>query len=320
MFKIIADWLSWGINSPAGISPQSRLGESIHYFIYDLVKIYVLTLVVIAVIAFIRTYLPPHKIKELLAKQRFGLGNFFASALGAVTPFCSCSSIPLFIGFLEAEVPLGMAFSFLITSPLVNEIVFVLMGSTFGWKIAGLYVVAGMALGIGSGLVIGRLNLDQEVILRSAKNKVGEVLPLGYLPKTLEGKLQYSLSQSLLIFKRLWVFIAVGVAVGAWIHGYVPVDWFEHYLNVNSWLAVPIATLIGIPIYAGCSSLVPIAFALTVKGVPLGTAMALMMSIAGLSLPEMIMLKRVLSLKLLAIFVGVVAVGIMVIGYLFNWL
>jgi len=317
MFKLLADAVAYSLLS---LSPETKLGQSVNFFIYDLVKIYFLTLIIIAVVAFIRTYLPPHKIKELLGKQRFGLGNFFASLLGAVTPFCSCSSIPIFIGFLEAEIPLGLAFSFIITSPLVNEIVFVLMGSLFGWKVALLYVAAGMFFGIISGLIIGRLKLEKEVILRLGADQAGSGLSLGYLPKTLEGKLQYSLAESIKIFKKLWLFIAAGVALGAGIHGYLPADFFEKYLMVNSWLAVPLATIIGIPIYAGCSSLVPVVFALTVKGVPLGTALALLMSVAGLSLPEMIMLKKVISFKLLAIFVGIVAAGIIIIGYLFNWL
>ena len=169
-------------------------------------------------------------------------------------------------------------------------------------------------------MIIGRLKLEKEVILRLGADQAGSGLSLGYLPKTLEGKLQYSLAESIKIFKKLWLFIAAGVALGAGIHGYLPADFFEKYLMVNSWLAVPLATIIGIPIYAGCSSLVPVVFALTVKGVPLGTALALLMSVAGLSLPEMIMLKKVISFKLLAIFVGIVAAGIIIIGYLFNWL
>lgn len=314
MIQLFADWL---IYSVFNFDSSTKLGSSLNFFVYDTVKIYFLVLVIVAVIAFIRTFLSPHKIKQVLNKQRFGSGNLAASILGAVTPFCSCSSIPLFIGFLEAEVPLGIAFSFIITSPLVNEVVFVLMGGTFGWKIAFLYALAGIALGVVAGLIIGKMKMEKEVLLKFGDNK-GESLHLSYLPKSLEGKIQYALNDSYNTFKKLWLIIAIGVGIGAAIHGYVSVDFFQKYLSVNSFFAVPIATLIGIPIYAGCSTLVPIAFSLVGQGIPLGTALAFMMAVAGLSLPEAIMLKKVISMKLLAVFFGTVAIGIILIGYLFN--
>ncbi len=314
MIQRFSEWLVYSIFN---FDSASKLGGSINFFVYDTVKIYLLVLIIIAVIAFIRTFLAPHRLKELFAKQRFGAGNLSASILGAVTPFCSCSSIPIFIGFLKAEVPLGIAFSFIITSPLVNEVVFVLMGGTFGWKIAALYALAGIILGITAGLILGRMKLEKEIIIKFDQI-AGESLSPEYLPKSLEGKIQYSLNESFKTFKKLWLVIAIGVAVGAAIHGYVPADFFSRYLSINSVLAVPIATLIGIPIYAGCSTLVPIVFALAAQGIPLGTALAFMMAIAGLSLPEAIMLKKVMTMKLLAIFFGIVALGIIMIGYLFN--
>lgn len=316
MIQQFSDWLVYSIFN---FDSASKIGGSINFFVYDTVKIYFLVLIIIGVIAFIRTFLPPHKLKEIFAKQKFGMGNISASLLGAVTPFCSCSSIPIFIGFLKAEMPLGVAFSFIITSPLVNEVVFVLMGGTFGWRIATLYALAGIVLGVVAGLIIGKMKLEKEIILKFDEN-AGENLALEYLPKSLEGKIQYSLNESWGTFKKLWLVIAAGVAVGAVIHGYVPADFFSQYLSINSVLAVPIATLIGIPIYAGCSTLVPIVFVLTAQGIPLGTALAFMMAIAGLSLPEAIMLKKVMTMKLLAIFFGIVALGIILIGYLFNFI
>lgn len=315
MFQQFSDWLTYTIFT---FAPESKIGSSINFFIYDTIKIYFLVLVVVAIIAFIRTWLPPHKIKQAFIKQKFGSGNLAAALIGAVTPFCSCSSIPLFIGFLEAEVPLGIAFSFIITSPLVNEVVFVLMGGVFGWKIAFLYAFAGISLGVIAGLIIGKMHLNKEVILKIGGNNKGEQLHLDYLPKSLEGKIQFSLTETVKTFKKLWWVIIIGVGLGAVIHGYIPTEFFQKYLGINSLLAVPIATLVGIPIYAGCSTVVPIAFTLTTKGIPLGTALAFMMAIAGLSLPEAIMLKRVISMKLLVIFFGVVALGIILIGYLFN--
>lgn len=314
MFQQFSNWLVYSIFN---FDPSSKIGSTVNFFVSDTIKIYFLVLAIIAAIAFIRTFLSPNKLKETFARQRFGIGNISASILGAVTPFCSCSSVPIFIGFLKAEMPLGIAFSFIITSPLVNEVVFVLMGGTFGWKIAALYALSGIILGVAAGIVIGKMKLEKEVIMKFDE-KAGESPLLEYLPKSLEGKIQYSLNESFTTFKKLWLVIAIGVGIGAAIHGYVPVDFFKHYLKIDSLWAVPVATLIGIPIYAGCSTLVPIVFALAAQGIPLGTALAFMMAIAGLSLPEAIMLKKVMTLKLLAIFFSVVALGIIMIGYLFN--
>lgn len=314
MLQKFADWL---IYSFLNLDPASKLGSSINFFIYDTIKIYLLIIVIVAVIAFVRTFLPPHKIKEVLNHQKFGVGNLSSAILGAVTPFCSCSSIPLFVGFLEAEIPLGIAFSFIVTSPLVNEVVFVLMAGTFGWKIAALYALAGIILGVVAGLLIGKFKLEKEVIMKFGNGKNSN-FGNTYLPKKLEGKIQFALREGFITFKKLWWIIAIGLVLGAVIHGYVPTEFFEQYLNINSIFAVPIAALVGIPIYAGCSALVPVVFALVGQGIPLGTALAFMMAIAGLSLPEAIMLKKVISMKLLAIFFGTVAVGIILIGYLFN--
>ena len=314
---MIQQFANWLIFSVFNFDPATKIGGSLNFFVYDTIKIYLLVLAIIAVIAFIRACLPPHKIKKIFSRQKFGAGNLSAALLGAVTPFCSCSGVPIFIGFLKAELPLGMAFSFLITSPLVNEVVFVLMGGMFGWKIAFLYAISGIILGVAGGLALGKMKLEKEIVLKFDE-RTGENLSLEYLPKNLEGKIQYALSESFITFKKLWLVIALGVAAGAAIHGYAPADFFQRYLNINSWLAVPLATLVGIPIYAGCSTLVPIVFALTTQGIPLGTALAFMMAIAGLSLPEAIMLKKVMTLKLLAIFFGLVALGIILIGYLFN--
>lgn len=314
MIQIFADWLAYFV---LGLNQSSKLGTSVNFFIYDSIKISVMILLVIAVIAFIRTFLSPSKLKDTLSKQRFGLGNISASMLGAVTPFCSCSSIPMFVGFLEAGVPLGIAFSFIITSPLVNEVVLVLMAGTFGWKIAIMYALFGIILGVVAGLILGRMKLDKEIILKLGDNQ-GKKMILKSLPKDLKGKIKYSCLESWGTFRQLWLFIIIGVGIGAGIHGYVPAGFFQQYLSIDSIFAVPIAVLIGVPIYAGCSTLVPIVFAFATQGIPLGTSLAFMMAIAGLSLPEAIMLKRVMTMKLLAIFFGITTLGIIMIGYLFN--
>ncbi|MBN2306570.1 permease [Candidatus Peregrinibacteria bacterium] len=316
MFELLSDWLVYSV---FGLAQSTREAEIFHFFIYDLLKIYLLMLIVVLVISFIRSYLPPHRIRKLMMRQRFGTGNILAALLGAVTPFCSCSSIPLFIGFLEAEIPLGIAFSYIITSPLVNEIAFVIMGGMFGWRIAVIYALSGIVLGVLAGLLIGRMKLEKEVLLKFEGEAEGS-LKLADLPKTLEGKLRFSVQKSWEIFRKLWLIIAIGVGIGALIHGLIPAEFFQQYLSGHSVLAVPLAVIVGVPIYANASTIVPIAFALSTKGIQLGTILAFMMAVVGLSLPEAIMLKKVISLKLLAIFFGLVAFGITVIGLLFNFL
>jgi len=300
-----------------GFAEGDQFAATLNFFIYDVVKIFVLVFLVVSVIAFVRTFVNPEKLRATMSKARFGTGHLAAATFGAVTPFCSCSSIPLFIGFIKAEIPLGIAFSFLITSPLVNEVAFVMMGGLFGWKLAVMYLVAGMALGVISGLVIGALKMDKEIILdkgdKEATAKFGMKFKSGF-----RFRLRYAVREGAKTFKKLWIYIIVGVAIGAAIHGYVPQEFFMEYIGKFSWLAVPVAVLVGIPIYAGCSTIVPVIFSIAQSGVPLGTSLAFMMAVAGLSAPEAIMLKRVMSFKLLATFFGIVAVGITIIGYLFN--
>lgn len=318
MIKLFADWFTYSV---LGLDKSSHFVSALNYFIYDTIKILFLIFVVISFIAFIRTFLPPHGIKKFLEKQKFGSGNILAALFGAVTPFCSCSSIPLFIGFLRAEMPLGIAFSFIATSPLVNEVVFVLMGNKFGWRIAFLYALSGIMLGVFAGLFIGKMKMEKELLLKlnqpscSCKNK-----KMNVFPQEISEKVQYALREGFQTFKKLWWIIVIGVGIGAIAHNYIPQEFFEKYLHLNSWIAVPMATAIGIPIYASCAAVVPFAVVIIEKGLPLGTALAFMMSLAGLSLPEAVMLKRVLSLKLLGIFFGVVAFGIVLIGYGFNLL
>jgi len=294
------------------LDPASRLAESVHFFIYDALKIFFLILIIVFIISFIRTYFAPSKVKKLLSKEKWGISNLIASFFGAISPFCSCSSVPLFIGFLEAGVPLGVAFSFLITSPLVNEIVFVLLLGTFGFKMAVIYASFGIVLGVTAGMILGRFKLDQDIVNLDLNVKDD------YMPVTMQGKVEYAASETVQIVKKLFIFIVIGVGIGAIIHGYVPQEFITQYIKSESILAVPIAVLLGIPIYAGCSTLVPVIFAITQKGVAIGTALAFMMAVAGLSFPEAILLKGVMKIRLLALFYAVVGVGIILIGYIFN--
>ncbi|MFH1534248.1 MAG: permease [Nitrospirota bacterium] len=311
MFQYIADLLTYNVFK---LEVETPLALSVNFFIYDVIKILFLIFIVVSIIAFIRTFLSPEKLKARLQKSRFGLGNLAASTFGAVTPFCSCSSIPIFIGFLKAEIPLGIAFSFLITSPLVNEVAFVIMGGLFGWKLAALYAISGILLGVIAGMILGTMKMEKNIILNNGNNGSNEKT----LPKTFAEKLKFAVTEGKKTLKKLWPYVLLGVGLGAIIHGYVPQEFFENYIGKYSILSVPIAVIMGVPIYAGCSTLVPLIFSVTANGVPLGTSLAFMMSIAGLSLPEAIILKRVMKIKLLAIFFGIVAVGIVAIGYLFN--
>jgi uncharacterized membrane protein YraQ (UPF0718 family) len=311
MLQYFADLITYRLFQ---LQTGTNLADSVNFFIYDVLKILFLIFAVVTIINFIRTFFEPKQIKESIGKLKWGLGNAAAALFGAITPFCSCSSIPLFIGFLEARITTGIAFSFLITSPLVNEVAFVIMGGLFGWKLAFLYAFSGIALGVIGGLIIGILKMDKEIILESSEEKQSE----NYMPKTLHGKIKFALQIGKRTFKKLMPYVIGGVAIGAIIHGYVPQEFFMNTIGQYKILSVPIAAIVGIPIYAGCSTVVPLIFSITASGVPLGTSLAFMMAIAGLSLPEAVILKRVMTIKLLATFFGLVAIGIILIGYLFN--
>lgn len=311
MFQYLSDFITYSL---LNLAEESKFAITLNYFIYSFTKILLLIFVVVFVVSFFRTYLSTSKIKKIISKARFGTGNLIASIFGSVTPFCSCSSIPLFIGFLKAGIPSGIAFSFLITSPLVNEIAFVLMGELFGWRLAIIYALIGIILGVVMGLVLGALKMDNQITIDRQEKEIEN------LPKSFKGKLGYSYQESKKTFKKLFLYVLGGLLLGAIIHGYVPQDFFVNYIARYNTFAVPIAALVGIPIYAGCSTVVPIIFGISANGVPLGTSLAFMMSIAGLSLPEGIILKKIIKGKLLAIFFTIVGIGIILVGYLFNFL
>lgn len=312
MFQILADYLTYGL---FGMS-QGKLADSVNFLIYDLAKIFSLIIIVLFVISFVQTFIPLDKLKTTLTKRNRFIGYPVSAFFGAVSPFCSCSSIPLFIGFIKARMPLGIAFAFLVTSPLVNEVVFVMMGGMFGWKIAISYALSGIMLGVVSGMVIDFLNLEGEIVLKDLS--AAKDMDSKKFPTSLRGKIMFAKKETLSMLKKLWWIIVIGVSVGAVFYGYVPQEFFKEFVGEYSLFEVPMAVLLGIPIYAGCSMVVPVIFSVTQVGVPLGTSLAFLMSIAGLSLPEAIMLRRVISLKLLLIFFGLVTIGIIAIGYLFN--
>jgi uncharacterized membrane protein YraQ (UPF0718 family) len=298
-----------------GLDMSARLGGSIHFFIYDVVKIFILLSVLIFVISYIQSYFPPERTKKILGKHR-GLGaNLLGALLGTVTPFCSCSSIPLFIGFTNAGLPVSVTFSFLISSPLVDLASVLLLASIFNWKIAIAYVVVGVILAVVSGTVIGKAKMEKYVEPFVHSNKMAE---LEQSELTKRDRLEFAGEQVASIVRKVWLYVLIGVGVGAAIHNWIPENIISAVLGQDKWYSVLLATVVGVPMYADIFGTLPIAEALVTKGVGLGTALSFMMAVTALSLPSMILLKKVVKLKLLAVFAGIVTVGIIIIGYLFN--
>jgi hypothetical protein len=312
--QLLANWLTYSV---FGIAQKTVLAEAVNFFIFDTIKILILLIVIIFAVSIIRSFLPPEKIKKILSHNNKYVGNVLASLLGIITPFCTCSAIPLFLGFVEAGVPLGTTFSFLIASPMINEIALVLLFGLFGFKIAIIYVVSGLIIAILSGIIIGHLKVENLVEDFSNGKKANEL----NLP-TLSWKQRfvYARNYTFGIVKKVWIFVVIGIGIGAWIHGYVPADLIARYASGNNWYAVPLAVLIGIPLYSNAAGVIPLVGVLTEKGVSMGTALAFMMAITGLSLPEFLILKKVMKTKLIVIFAGIVGTGIIFTGYLFNFL
>jgi len=295
----------------------SHLGSALQFFFYDTPKVLLLLTGVVFVMGIVNSWFTPERTRALLAGRAEGVGNVLAASLGIVTPFCSCSAVPLFIGFVQAGVPLGVTFSFLIAAPMVNEVALALLLAMFGWKIALLYLCLGLTVAIVAGWVIGRLKMEHHLEdwvrqLRTVRPETGAD-SLTW-PERIEGGLQ-SVRE---IVGRVWPYILAGIAIGAGIHGYVPADFMATFMGREAWWAVPLAVVIGVPMYANAAGVIPVVEALLAKGAALGTVLAFMMSVIALSLPEVVILRKVLKPRLIATFVGVVAAGILLVGYAFN--
>jgi uncharacterized membrane protein YraQ (UPF0718 family) len=313
--QIFADWLTYTVFS---IQKGSLLGNAVNFFILDIIKIFILLVVIIFVISYIRTYLPPEKIRKILSRHNEYVGNVLASLLGVITPFCSCSAVPLFLGFVEVGVPLGVTFSFLVASPMINEVALILLFGMFGWQIALIYMVSGIIIAIFAGIIIGRLKVENLVEDFVSKNKIKTELEMKEM-QTKE-RIDYAKTYTFDICKRVWIYVVIGIGIGAWIHGYVPTDFLAQYAGADKWYAVPVATLIGIPLYSNAAGIIPLISALTEKGVSMGTTLAFMMAVTGLSLPEFMILRKVMKVKLILIFATVVGLGILFTGFLFNFI
>lgn len=299
------------------LDKTSRLVESIRFFIYEVPKVLLLLVLIVFIVGIIRSYFSPEKTRAALEGKPLFMGNIMAGSLGIVTPFCTCSAIPLFLGFVEAGIPIGVTFSFLIAAPMINEVAVVLLFGLFGWKTALIYVSTGLAIAIFSGWIIGKLKLEKWVQDWVYEIKAGK-LEIEEEKFTFNRRIDAGITAVKEIVPKVWIYIVAGIAVGAGVHGYVPADFMASFMGKDVWYSVPLAVLLGVPMYSNAAGIIPIVQVLIEKGASLGTSLAFMMAVIGLSLPEAIILKKVLKYPLLFTFIGIVAAGIMIVGFLFN--
>jgi uncharacterized membrane protein YraQ (UPF0718 family) len=316
LYRVLAPAADWLV-ALLPVDRHSRLGESLAFFLFDVPKVLLLLALVVFVMGVVRSFFSPERTRALLRDRSEGVGNVAAAALGVLTPFCSCSAVSLFIGFVSSGVPLGVTFSFLVAAPLINEVALGLLVVLLGWKVAAAYLAFGLTIAIGAGWVIGRLKLESwlepwVLQIRASALDLPEARP------SVEDRIRAGLDSLRDILGRVWIWLVLGIAIGALIHGYVPQEALAAIMGRDAWWSVPAAVLVGIPMYSNAAGIIPVVEALLGKGAALGTVLAFMMSVIGLSLPEIIILRKVLSLKLIAVFVAVVALGILGVGFLFN--
>jgi uncharacterized membrane protein YraQ (UPF0718 family) len=319
LYKSLGTASDWMVFSLLGLSKGEHLAEAIWFFVFEFPKVMLLLTLIIFFVGIIRTFFTPERTRKALEGKKTFTGNVLASSLGIVTPFCSCSAIPLFLGFVESGVPLGVTFSFLIAAPMINEVAIILLYGMFGWQVAAIYVGTGLVIAIFAGWIIGLLKLEKWVEPWVYQMQVGS----GETEEeklTFQNRINRGYDAVKEIVGKVWIYVALGIAVGAGAHGYVPEDFMASLMGKSAWYSIPLSILIGIPLYSNAAGIVPIVSVLIEKGASLGTALAFMMSVIGLSLPEMIILRKVLKLPLIFTFIGVVGAGIMIVGYLFNYI
>lgn len=314
VFTRLADWATY---DALAFERSTKLADATHFFIEDTTKIFFLLFVIVFVMAFFRSMLAPEKVRRYIEGKSRGVGYVLAALLGSVTPFCSCSSVPLFIGFLEAGIPVGVTMAFLITSPMVNQVAVVILASVIGWQMTGVYVAAGIGLGIVGGFVIDRLHLERYVEDYVWKIRMGEVAQLD-VDETFRGRVRYAWEQASEMVKRVWLYIIVGIGIGAGLHGFVPAEFFAEYAGADNPFAVPFAVLVGLPLYSNITGIIPVAEALLTKSLPIGTVIAFMMSVVAISPPEFIILRKVLKPQMLLFFGTFLSIAFVLVGYLLN--
>ena len=317
--ELFSKWMTYKIFS---IPYNSLVGNTVEFFIFEVLKIFILLSVLIFTASFIRSYISKRKIQKFLSHEKKYLGHLLASSLGIITPFCSCSAIPLFLSFLETGVPIGITFSFLIASPMINEVAFILLLGLFGIKIAVIYIASGLVISVISGIILGKINAEKWILkdilikdFSKNKSKCGCNKLINWKDRLSHAK-KYTLST----LKKIWIYVISGIGIGAWIHGYIPFDFLAKYAHATKWYNVPVAVLLGIPLYSNAAGVIPLISSLTEKGLSFGCALAFMMAVTGLSLPEFFILKRIMKWKLILTFALIVGVGIIFIGYLFDFI
>lgn len=319
------DWLQyfadWLIYSVLNVSLKTHLGQALNFFVFDTIKIFLLLFFITIIMGMVNYYFPVDKVRNFLSRNKlYGLEYLFASSFGVITPFCSCSSVPLFIGFVKGGIPLGITFTYLITAPLVNEVAIAIFLGSFGWKVTALYVATGILLGIIGGFTLGKFRLErllspwvQNIIAGAQREEV-----LIEEKQNLWKQMSAIIREAFRIVKGISIYIVIGIAIGGLMHGFLPTGFFEHYINKGQWYAVPIAVIMGVPMYSNAAGVIPVIQVLVAKGIPLGTAIAFMMGVIGLSLPEAMLLKKVMTWKLVGVYFGTIAFFMIVSGYLFN--
>jgi uncharacterized membrane protein YraQ (UPF0718 family) len=319
LYHFLQPFTDWIIDTGLRLTKGEHLTETLRFFIFELPKVLLLLTLIIFFVGIIRSYFSPEKTRKILEGKSLFTGNVLAALLGIVTPFCSCSAIPLFLGFVEAGIPLGVTFSFLIASPMINEVAVILLFGLFGWKTALIYIVTGLTIAILAGWIIGKLKLEHWVQDWVYKNEFGNSDDENER-LTFANRIQYGYNAVREIVGKVWIYVAIGIAVGAGAHGFVPQDFMASLMGKSAWYSVPLSVLIGVPLYSNAAGIIPIVSVLIEKGASLGTALAFMMAVIGLSLPEMIILKKVLKIQFILTFIGIMATGIMIVGYLFNFI
>lgn len=320
IYSYLADAARWLTIGVIGLEPETHLASSVEFFLYEVPKVLMLLVAVVFVVGIVRTFFTPERTRALLSSRRYGAGNVLAAGLGVVTPFCSCSAVPLFLGFVESGVPLGITFSFLIAAPLVNEVAVILLAGLLGPGVAAIYIVAGLVIAISAGWIIGRLGLEDYVEPWVYEGTASRGEAMAEAAPTWRDRIDAGRAAVRDVVARIWPYVVAGIAVGAGIHGYVPTGALAGIMGADAWWSVPVAVVLGVPMYSNAAGIVPVVEALLAKGASLGTTLAFMMSVIALSLPEMIILRKILRPQLIGVFIGVVAVGIILVGFLFNLL
>ncbi|MEO5375864.1 MAG: permease [Alphaproteobacteria bacterium] len=314
LFTRLADWTTFDL---LGLAQGGKAADAVHFFVEDTTKIFFLLVAIVFIMGLFRTMISPEKVRSTIEGKSRGVGYLLAVILGAVTPFCSCSSVPLFIGFLEGGIPVGVTMAFLITSPLVNEVAVVILASIMGWKMTAVYVAVGMGVGILGGIIIDRFHMERHVEDYVWKIRMGAVAQ-GDIDNSPRGRVRYAWGEVRDIVGRIWLYVIIGIGIGSALHGYVPQELFARYASADNPFAVPVAVLMGLPLYSNATGIIPVAEALIAKGVPIGTVIAFMMSVVAISPPEFIMLRKVLKVPMLVFFGTFLAVAFIAVGYLLN--